>query len=178
MRQKKNFHSFLPATLGVVMTLVVSQPLIVRAADLPKGVGPIKEVKLDPLDTAMATKGKELFTGKCSACHKMEERYVGPALKGVTQRRNPVWIMNMMLNPQEMLQSDETAKGLLEEFLVPMTFQNISETESRAVLEYFRHYDEKGDIVTAKPEAPKNDGAKESKGAKKKGPAKENKGAN
>lgn len=125
------------------------------AADLSTGVGPVKELKLDPLDTALATKGKEVFVAKCSACHKLEERYVGPALKGVTGRRHPAWIMNMILNPQEMVQKDSTAQGLLEEYLVAMTFQNVSETEARGILEYFRHYDEKGEIgATASGAAP------------------------
>ena len=91
----------------------------------------------------LADKGKTLFESKCSACHKIEERYVGPALKGVTQRREPEWIMNMIMNPQEMTQKNETAKGLLGEFLVQMTFQNLTEQETRAILEYFRKLDQK-----------------------------------
>ena len=54
------------------------------AEGLSKGVGPIKELKLDAINSDLAAKGKSVFTAKCSACHKIEERYVGPGLKDVT----------------------------------------------------------------------------------------------
>jgi hypothetical protein len=46
--------------------------------------------------------------------------------------------MNMVLNPQEMLQKDATAQELLAQFMTQMPNQNLTEEEARAVLEYFR----------------------------------------
>jgi uncharacterized surface protein with fasciclin (FAS1) repeats len=43
-----------------------------------------------------------------------------------------------------MLEQDDTAKELLGEYLTQMTFQNVSQDDARAILEYFREYDEKG----------------------------------
>jgi len=107
-----------------------------------KGVGPVTEIKLSAdIDAAMVEKGKGIFETKCSACHKWEEKYVGPALKGVTKRREPEWILNMILNPQEMTQKNPTAKALFEEILIQMTPQNLTEQEARTVLEYFRKLD-------------------------------------
>lgn len=106
-----------------------------------RGIGPITEVTLGPLDVALAKKGKITFEQKCSACHKNAERYVGPALKGVTTRRKPEWIMNMILNPSEMLEKDPTAKELLGTYLTPMTYQNVTKEQARAILEYFRQID-------------------------------------
>jgi mono/diheme cytochrome c family protein len=104
-----------------------------------KGVGPVSNVTLAASpDQALVDKGKALFEGNCSACHKFGERYVGPDLSGVTQRRKPEWIMNMVLNPQEMLQKDATAQQLLAEYMTQMPYQNLKEEEVRAVLEYFR----------------------------------------
>lgn len=109
-----------------------------------KGIGPVKEVKLEEvIDSAMADKGKAHFDTKCSACHKFGERYVGPDLKGVTERRTPEWIMNMILNPVEMTQKDEQAKELLGEYLTQMSFQNVTEEEARQMLEFFRLTDKK-----------------------------------
>ncbi|GIV54020.1 MAG: hypothetical protein KatS3mg039_0538 [Candidatus Kapaibacterium sp.] len=105
------------------------------------GVGPIQRVELGALDVALAKKGAVIFEQKCSACHKLDSRYVGPALQGVTQRRKPEWIMNMILNPAEMLEKDPTAKELLATYLTPMTFQNVSHDQARALLEYFRQVD-------------------------------------
>lgn len=112
------------------------------AAGASKGIGPITNVALGPIDDAVAVKGKEIFTTKCSACHKWEERYVGPALNGVTQRREPEWILNMILNPDEMIKQDEQAKALFTEYLTPMTFQNVTQEEAEAILTYFRSLDE------------------------------------
>ena len=122
-----------------LLFLTLMPPSLLHAQDLGNtGVGPVKKVELKPLDTTLAAKGKEIFTSKCSACHKIGERYVGPDLAGVSKRRSPEWTMNMMLNPQEMIQKDPVAKDLFGEFLVPMTFQNISEADARAVFEYLR----------------------------------------
>lgn len=106
-----------------------------------KGIGPIKEVKLtETIDETLVKKGEEIFKTKCSACHKLDEKYVGPPMRGITKRRTPEWIMNMMVNTQEMLQKDPIAKKLLQEYMTQMSVQ-VSEEEARAVLEYFRKID-------------------------------------
>ncbi len=93
------------------------------------------------VDLNLAKKGEELFNIKCSACHKLEERYVGPSLKGITKRRTPEWIMNMILNPEEMTKKDPIAQKLLEEYLTQMVAQVKDTSEARAILEYFRLID-------------------------------------
>lgn len=111
--------------------------------DLPsldnKGVGPIDNVDLDDeIDQAMAAAGEETFGMFCAACHKMNQRTVGPALGNVTELRSPEWIMNMILDPDTMLQEDPVAIALLEEFIAPMANMGLSEDETREVLEYLR----------------------------------------
>ncbi|MEO0224516.1 MAG: cytochrome c [candidate division WOR-3 bacterium] len=109
------------------------------------GIGPIKKVEIsENIDMKLVEEGKKVFELKCTACHKLEERYVGPALKGITKRRKPEWIMNMILNPIEMTQKDPIAKQLLSEYLTQMTYQDIKENEARAILEYFRYIDREG----------------------------------
>ncbi len=107
-----------------------------------KGIGPVKEVTLGALDTQLAEQGKTLYEGKCSACHRTDDqKVVGPGLAGVTERRKPEWVMNMIINPEEMTKKDPTAKKLLAEHLTQMTNQNVSEQDARALLEYFRQID-------------------------------------
>ena len=103
-----------------------------------KGIGPVKSVTLGEIDQAMADQGHELFKAKCSACHKEDKRFVGPALAGVTERRTPEWIMNMILNPEGMVAENPIAKQLLAEYLSPMANQSLTEPEARLILEYFR----------------------------------------
>ena len=103
-----------------------------------KGVGPITSITLDEIDEAMAVEGKGVFKAKCSACHKMSKRFVGPGLAGVTERRTPEWIMNTILNPEKMVAENPAAKQLLAEYLSPMANQSLTEKEARLILEYFR----------------------------------------
>lgn len=108
-----------------------------------KGIGPVQSIELAAIDDALAKEGETLFTGKCSACHKLDEKYVGPALAGVTTRRTPEWVMNMILNPQEMTEKDPIAKDLLAQFLSPMANQSLTQDEARKILEFFRSNDAK-----------------------------------
>lgn len=103
-----------------------------------KGIGPVKTVTLGEIDNNMVNEGKEIFDAKCTACHKIETKYIGPAIKGVTTRRTPEWIMNMILNPEEMLRKDPIAKQLIKEYAAPMANQGITQEEARKILEYFR----------------------------------------
>ncbi|PKP44202.1 MAG: cytochrome C [Bacteroidetes bacterium HGW-Bacteroidetes-13] len=104
------------------------------------GIGPVKAFRLpDEVDAAMAETGKQVFTQKCTACHIIGKKLIGPDLTGVVDRRRPEWIMNMIMNPIEMLSKDPEAKALLAEYNnLPMTNQNVPQDEARALLEYFR----------------------------------------
>lgn len=104
------------------------------------GIGPVtEEMDLGEIDKQLAKKGEELFETKCSACHKLDERYVGPAQRDLVERRSPEYIMNMILNPAEMLKKHPEAKKTLAEFMTPMPNQNLSREEARSILEYFRY---------------------------------------
>jgi len=109
-----------------------------------KGVGKFTDVKLTAIDPAMADKGMAVFTAKCSACHKVtDQKIVGPGLLGVTKRRTPEWIMNQITNPVEMEAKDPVGQALLAKHLTQMTFQNVTDEETRQILEYLRKNDSK-----------------------------------
>lgn len=108
------------------------------------GVGPVKKVELSAtIDNALVEQGKTVFEAKCVSCHKFDEKLVGPPLKGVSKKRKPEWIMNMILNPEKMTKENIEAQKLMAQYLTQMTFQNVTEPEARAVLEYFRSVDSK-----------------------------------
>jgi mono/diheme cytochrome c family protein len=107
------------------------------------GVGPVQdELKLAAIDDNLVTKGKSIFDTKCVSCHKFDSRLVGPPLKDVTKRRRPEWIMNQILNPLEMTQKDPVSKELFAQYMIQMTFQDVTHDDARALLEYFRAVDE------------------------------------
>jgi len=104
-----------------------------------KVYGKITKVDVGPtIDESMVKSGHEVFETKCSACHKMDERYVGPALGTVATRRTPEYVMNMILDTETMIQNDDTVKCLLQEYLVQMPNQSVDEKDARNVPEYLR----------------------------------------
>ena len=123
--------------------VLISFAVISGCGDDPEiGIGPIKEIKLDAqINQDMANKGKAIFEQKCISCHKFNEKLVGPPLAGVTKKRKPEWIMNMMLNPVEMTQKNPAAQELYRQFLVQMTYQDVTQDDARSILEYFRSMD-------------------------------------
>ena len=46
--------------------------------------------------------------------------------------------MNMILNPEEMVEKDPVARELLTRYLAPMANQNLTREEARKILEFFR----------------------------------------
>lgn len=148
--------------ISISLTQFISAAQAEEAMSPSKGIGPIKTLDLKPIDNALADSGEKLFKTKCSACHKIPDRYIGPALLGVTHRRKPEWIMNMILNPVEMTQKDPVAMDLFGSYnMVQMTFQSVSESDARSILEFFRRNDEgsggdkaKADVKPAKEATP------------------------
>ncbi len=105
-----------------------------------KGVGPVTSMSFDAeIDTEMAARGEAKYNAICTACHMAEQRMIGPALKGIYERRSPEWVMNMILNPDGMLREDPIAKALLKEYNnAIMLNQNLSQEEARDLAEYLR----------------------------------------
>ncbi len=141
--KKKEGFSVRPqkTTEKVVETPVATETKASERIDLTnKGIGPVKSLTLDAtVDAAMAAKGKEVYDQMCLACHRIGKKFIGPAPNGVLERRTPEWVMNMILNPQEMVTKDPLAKDLLTEFNgSPMANQGLTEEQARAILEYFR----------------------------------------
>ena len=106
-----------------------------------RGIGPIKSVSLAEIDPESVSRGESVFEIKCTSCHKIMERYIGPKLLGITERRSPEWIMNMIMNPEQMTQEDPIAQELFLEYSSQMVSQDITEEEARDLLEYFRNND-------------------------------------
>lgn len=105
-----------------------------------KGVGQIKDITLDPeINQDWVAEGAAIFKTNCTACHKIEKRFIGPSPVGILERRSPEWIMNMILDPQLMVAEDRCAMDLLVEFNgAAMANQNLTVEQTRSILEYFR----------------------------------------
>lgn len=138
------------ATSGEVKSMI-DEP---KEADA-RGVGEVTEVELsDPLNESMVIAGKSIYDMKCAACHKLsDQRVVGPGWAGITNKRHPAWIMNMITNVDVMLAEDPEAQKLLEECLTRMPNQGVSIGDARDILEFMRKNDM--ETVGSKDEAAK-----------------------
>ncbi|WP_373399776.1 c-type cytochrome [Algoriphagus halophilus] len=71
---------------------------------------------VDSSDEAVAA-GKAVFNANCKTCHKLDQKLVGPALRGVSDRREIPWIKSFIKNSQALIASgDKTANDLYKEF--------------------------------------------------------------
>ena len=114
------------------------------AANQPEVHGTeVKSIELsNPLNKEWVAAGKGIYETKCLACHKLsDEKLVGPGWAGVTKKREPVWIMNMITNVDMMLEKDAEAQKLLEQCLVRMPNQNVTQEDARKVIEFMRSND-------------------------------------
>ena len=111
--------------------------------ELKHGIGPIKkELKLGPIDEAKALEGEKIFESKCATCHKLDEKYTGPAQRNVLQRVSPEFFVNMVLNPDENTEKHPHAQEMLIKYnMQKMTNQNINVKDALSLLEYFRVLD-------------------------------------
>ena len=103
------------------------------------GIGPVKNVKLGPIDKKLADEGKSIFSNNCSACHSLDVEVEGPALRSITKKLRPEYIMNYLLNTTEMQQKDPQLKKLMKKYNgEAMPDLGLKEPQARALLEYFR----------------------------------------
>jgi mono/diheme cytochrome c family protein len=62
-------------------------------------------------------KGKELFNTNCAACHKLDAKMTGPALRGVGDKYDKEWLYKWIKNSSDLIKSgDAKAVKVYEEF--------------------------------------------------------------
>jgi mono/diheme cytochrome c family protein len=52
-------------------------------------------------------KGKELFNSNCAACHKLDAKMTGPALRGISSRLTNEWLYKWIRNSQDLIKSGD-----------------------------------------------------------------------
>ncbi|WP_026977184.1 c-type cytochrome [Flavobacterium tegetincola] len=63
-----------------------------------------------------AAAGKALFNANCAACHKLDAKMTGPALRNISERHSNDWLKSWVKNSQAMVKSgDAAAVKLFEE---------------------------------------------------------------
>ena len=83
--------------------------------------------------------GKKLFNANCAACHKLNKRAVGPALKGVSSKYDKEWLYSWIKNSTAMVKSgDAQAVAIYEEYnkSVMTSFPQLSNEDIDNIIAY------------------------------------------
>ncbi len=94
-----------------------------------------------PSDAETITAGEKLFADNCKVCHTVETRLIGPALKGVYDRRELPWIYAFIKNSTKLIaDGDEQAVAVFNEYnQIPMTaFDFFSDEEILSIMAYIK----------------------------------------
>ena len=84
-------------------------------------------------------KGKEIFNTNCAACHKLDAKATGPALRGVGAKYDKAWLYKWIHNSGDLIKSGDAqaVKVFEENNKVPMTaFPQLSEADIDNIIAY------------------------------------------
>ncbi|WP_338409323.1 c-type cytochrome [uncultured Flavobacterium sp.] len=130
MKKVGNHKSFSKIFFSLALMLslsLVSYSQEMASADSPVATG------------GDAVKGKELFNANCAACHKLDAKSTGPALRGVADKYDKEWIYKWIHNSAELIKSGDAqaVKVYEENGKVPMTaFPQLSTADIDNILAY------------------------------------------
>lgn len=102
--------------------------------------------------------GKSVFNANCKTCHQLDRKAVGPALRGLTDRRSIDWAKKFIRNSQALIASgDADAVGIYNEFnqLVMPNHEFLSDDDVMNLLAYIEY----GDKVDPAAAAATGDGS-------------------
>jgi len=107
--------------------------------EIQHGIGPVVEdIQLAAVDNALAERGKAIFVQKCATCHYLDMKKTGPPLRDVVKRRSPEYVMNQILNPEQMGKMHPDGRQLVAQYAQFMTIQGITRDNALELLDFLR----------------------------------------
>lgn len=144
-------------TLTVLLTLICSgfvlltasksseQPLRCATVDTGYSLS-----NLNSADTLPEHPGVHLFNSNCKACHRLDQKLVGPALRNVINSRDSTWLVRMIVDGAGLVKSGDTlAVRLFKEYnqLPHTSFKGFSNQQLKELIEYLKIEGDKSTIV-------------------------------
>ncbi|RYF25134.1 MAG: c-type cytochrome [Flavobacteriales bacterium] len=127
--------------LSLSLTLIFSLTSFAQDPATAAAAPAATEAAAAPAATAGGdpVKGKELFNANCAACHKLDAKSTGPALRGVAAKHDMAWIYKWVHNSSDMIKSgDAVAVKLFEENnkSVMTSFPQLAEADIDNIIAY------------------------------------------
>jgi cytochrome c551/c552 len=148
MKNKINWI-FAPLSIGALAILFVfgcnnnstKSEVEQKKTELPYS-GTSDDSEVNDSGLAKNLTGQNLFQNNCGACHKINEKIIGPKLGDVDKRRSKEWLHKFIRNPQKMIEDgDVFAKQLADSFggnkMPPYEF--LSEPEIDSILAHIKY---------------------------------------
>jgi mono/diheme cytochrome c family protein len=146
-------------SLALMLTFtfqLFAQDAASAAAPASADAAPASVVSGDP------AAGKALFNAQCAACHKLDAKMTGPALRDVGAKYEKEWLYKWIRNSAEFIKSgDERANKIYNEYnQSPMTaFPQLSDTDLDNIIAYTNQPKEEPKVDVAAEGAAGNKGA-------------------
>lgn len=106
--------------------------------------------------------GKTVFNANCKQCHKLDQKYTGPALRGITERQTIDWAKRFILNSSEVIASgDDYANDLYAEYnnLQMPSHLFLTDDDLNNILSYIEYGDKVDPAAAAAAAAAGGEGA-------------------
>ena len=139
----KNLSIIIALTTGVFVFTVVLFAVVIFDSNFSSGDAASSTAisSSAPRQQDIDHPGQKIFKVNCSPCHRIDQKLIGPALAGVLDRRDSLWVVKMIRNSSQLIASgDPTAVKLFREYNgTQMTsFTSFSDEELRTLLEYLK----------------------------------------
>jgi mono/diheme cytochrome c family protein len=121
-------------------------------------------ISLISINVSFAQDGEAIFKANCTSCHAINERVIGPPLKGITAKRPEEWLLKWVKNSQAVIKSgDEYAVKLFNDYNhTVMTSFNLKDEEIKSIFAYIKAEETKAPgpvpgagVVSTEQEKPK-----------------------
>jgi len=103
-------------SFGLALLLTFSLSTYAQETPAPAAAAPAADAAASPAGGGDAAKGKELFNTNCAACHGLDKKMTGPALRGVANKYDKAWLYKWINNSSALIASgDAKAVKVFEE---------------------------------------------------------------
>lgn len=138
----KKLSITLALTIGVfVLTVVLFVVVVINVNVTGPGSTSMAVTSNAPQQQEIDHPGQKIFKANCTPCHRIHQKLVGPALAGVLERRDSLWVVKMIRNSSQLIASGDpiAVKLFLEYNGTQMTsFTSFSDEELKNLLEYIK----------------------------------------
>ena len=134
MRKVGN-HKSISRILALSLAFVMS----VSISSFAQNAAPVAAAAVAPAAGGDAVQGKALFNSNCAACHKLDDKMTGPALRGVSAKHDKNWLYDWIHDSSAVIASgDAEAVKLFDENnkAVMTPFPQLSNTDIDNILAY------------------------------------------